>query len=229
MISPIGTTEPQPRPAAGADTASPSGNASIAARLFRAPFRGDTWRRTAYGIGCFPLAVVSFVAVVPGTIVGTVLMITLILGAIALLVFFSLTRTVGSVHRWWARIGLGLIITQPAALNPAGGPLARLRVRVADPRTWRELAFATLNLPAGFAVTALSIYPWMQTIYSLSYPIVQWNTTFTVDAWGGPSWIGAVAVHTLPGIPMLFLAPWWIYAVTWLHGRFVRLMLAGRQ
>lgn len=226
MIAPIRTTDASQ--AIDTEMASHSRKMSIAKLIFSSPFRADTWRRTAYGVACFPLAAISFALVIPGTIVGTVLMITVILGAIILLVLFALTRTVGSVHRWWARIGLGLFITPPARLRLSGGPLARLRIRVTDPRTWRDLAFMIINLPAGFAVTALSIYPWLQTIYSLSYPIVQRNTTFTADAWGGPSWIGAVAVHTLPGIPMLFLAPWLVYAATWLHGRLVRAMLGGR-
>ncbi|WP_276356133.1 sensor domain-containing protein [Cohnella caldifontis] len=87
------------------------------------------------------------------------------------------------------------------------------------------MGFVVLNEPIGFVVSFATLYPWVHTAYSLSYPVVYWNTKFTEDAWGGPSWLGAVLVHFFPGVILLFLAPWWIRGVARLHGKFVELML----
>lgn len=193
--------------------------------FWSAPFKLDTWRRTLYGISCFPLGALWFALTIPGVIASTALTITFILGVLMFLLFFSVARTVARFEIVRVRWLLGIPIDIPNRHSTAQGLVSRFSTRFKEGRTWREVAFVILNLPVGFAVTGATIYPWLQTVYSLSYPIVQWNTTFTEHAWGGPTWIGAVSVHTLPGFITLFLAPWWIKGVTWLHGKFVELMV----
>lgn len=190
-----------------------------------APFTAQTWRRTAYGIVSFPLAAIYFALTVPELIVSAPLIIVFGLGLVLSLVFFWISRQLARFER--ARVGWMLGQEIAAPLDPAlrGNPARRWWARCRLATTWRTAAFMLTNLPLSLVTTFLCFYPWLQTVYSLSYPIVQWNTTFTEHAWGGPTWLGAVAVHTLPGIPMLFAAPWIVKAATTVHAAWVRLLL----
>lgn len=194
--------------------------------FWRAPFRARTWLCTAYGVLSFPTGVLWFALTVPGLLVSTVLMVVFLLGIPFLFLFFGVARVCGLVERARARVFLGVDIQEPVRGGARGrGIWGRLGARIGDGRTLREIAYVVVNLPFGFALTFASLYPWVQTCYSLSYPFVHWNDTFSVHAWGGPSWIGAVSVHTLPGFLTLFLGPWLIRGMTWLHGKFIKVML----
>lgn len=193
--------------------------------ILRAPFTAETWRRTAYGVVSFPLAAIYFALTVPELIVSVPLIIVFGLGLVLSLVFFWISRQLARFER--ARVGwmLGTPIPAPPVETVTGNPARRWWARCRMASTWRTAAFMLTNLPLSLITFFLCFYPWLQTAYSLSYPFVQWNTTFTEHAWGGPSWLGAVAVHTLPGIPMLFAAPWIVRAATTIHAAWVRLLL----
>lgn len=194
-------------------------------RILLAPFRAETWRRTLYGVLCLPVAVLYFALTIPLFLVGTPLIVVFGLGFILSLVAFWISRQLARLER--ARLG-GLLrqeVRRPDDPAGTGNPARRWWARCRSATTWRTLAFMLTNLPLSLVVSFLSLYPWVQTVYSLSYPIVQWNTTFTEHAWGGPTWLGAVAVHTLPGIPMLFAAPWLVKGATSAHALWVRLLL----
>ncbi len=198
-------------------------------RFLRAPFTADTWRRTAYGVLSLPLAAVCFALTMPGLIASTALLVVFLVGIPLFLLFFGVARTLAGVQRSWARVMLGADLHAPHPLALSGGPVRRWRARCGDSRTWREIAFIVLNLPFGLVLLFLCVYPWLQAVYSLSYPIVQWNTDFGPGSWGGDTWIGVVALHTLPGFAALFLGPWLILGATTLHGHWVRLMVGGRD
>jgi hypothetical protein len=202
-----------------------SSSSSRRTSFWLAPFRLDTWRRTLYGILCFPVGALWFVLTIPGIVASSALMVTFIIGILLFLTFFGIARTAGRFERARVRWFLDIPIQPIDRRSSARGLMSRFRTRIREGRTWREVAFVVLNLPIGFVVTFASLYPWVQTVYSLSYPIVFWNVQFTDEVWGGPSWIGAVSVHFFPGFITLFLAPWWVKGVTWLHGKFVESML----
>ena len=203
-------------------------NASRVVRsILRAPFTAETWRRTAYGSLCLPVAIVGFVLTIPLFLVGTPLIIVVGLGFV--LSSFALWLSRGFVRLERARVAgmLGLAIPPLDEPVVTGHLARRWWTRCRTPRTWLTLAFVLTNVPLSLLVFFLCCYPWVQTVYSLSYPILQWNTTFSEHAWGGPSWLGAVAVHTLPGIPMLFAAPWLVAVATTAHARWARFLLGG--
>lgn len=206
-----------------AEAGSDSGRRIVA--FLRAPFAAATWRRTAYGIASLPIAAVSFALVVPGIIASTALLAAFLLGVPFFLLFFGVARTLAGFHRSWVRVMLKVDVGTPEPLQVGGGPLRRWKSRCADLRTWRDVLFMIANLPISLVLLYLCAWPWVQTVYSLSYPIMQWNTQFGPGAWGGPSWIGAVAVHTLPGFVTLFLGPWLIQGATFVHRRWVRVMI----
>lgn len=199
--------------------------AATARLILVAPFRADTWRRTLHGVLCLPLAAIYFALTVPLFLVGTPLIVVLGLGLVLSLVAFWISRQLARLECARTRALLHREVRRPDQPVVRGNPARRWWARCRSATTWRTLAFMLTNLPLSLVVTFLSLYPWVQTVYSLSYPIVQWNTSFTEHAWGGPSWLGAVAVHTLPGIPMLFAAPWLVRAATTVHALWVRLLL----
>jgi hypothetical protein len=200
----------------------------MAITILRAPFTADTWRRTLYGATSLPSAALCFALVVPGLLAGTALLVVFLVGVPIFLLFLTAARFACAFERMRVRGILGIEITAPPALAPQGGLLRRFRTRICSSRTWLELLFLVLNAPISLAMLYACVYPWVQTAYSLSYPIVQWNTDFSPSAWGGETWIGAVTVHTLPGFVALFLGPWLIKGATSLHASWVNVMIGSR-
>lgn len=187
-------------------------------RFWAAPFSGDTWRRTAYAIVSLPIAIISFVFVVVSLALGTGLLV-LFLGVLIYLLAFGLTSGLCRFHRAWARWFLGVQCFQrPRRPRRARGILPRLGARIRDGRTWRELAFIVINLPLAATSAGVAIYVWLQSAYSLSYPILTWNQVGLENGWGGPSRLGVVLVHSVPGLFTLFLGPWLIKAITQFQG-----------
>lgn len=197
--------------------------------ILRAPFTVDVWRRTGYGLLCLPVAIVCFLLTIPFLLVGTPLIIVAGVGLVVSLLALWSSRQLASLERTRALRLLRQPIAPPEQSAVAGHLARRWWTRIRTPTTWLTLAYMVTNLPLSLLVSFLCLYPWLQTVYSLTYPIVQWHTTFSDQAWGGPSWLGAVAVHTLPGIAMLFAAPWIVRGATTVHLRWVRLLLVARD
>lgn len=200
-----------------------------ARKILGAPFTFATWRRTAYGVLSLPVAAVYFALTVPTLLISTALIIVFGLGILFTLAVFWLSRVFAWMERARGSGMIGAVLSPPIGPTVFGGPFKRWWQRCRSPVTWRTLGFMLTNLPLSAVTCFLCAYPWVQTFYSLSYPIIQWNTTFTEHAWGGPSWLGAVAVHTLPGVPMLFAAPWIVRGATAIHVAWVRYTLADRR
>lgn len=205
-----------------------AGSGGLIGTILRAPFTAQTWGRTAYGILSSPLGAVYFALTIPGLLVSTPLVPVLGLGLLLSGLFFWASRQIAAVERARASWLLDQPICPPVTTVVRGGLARRWWLRCRSVTTWRYVAFIVTNLPLSLVTTFLCIYPWLQTVYSLSYPIVQAHTTFTEHAWGGPTWLGAVAVHTLPGIPMLFAAPWIVRGATGVHAAWARLLLGTR-
>ena len=112
------------------------------------------------------------VALVGLWVVGLVTLIFLILAVALLIIWIGLPLLLAAlaVLRWLARLHrrlagrvLGVAILDPYLPLPGGGPFVRLRVRLTDRATWRDLAWLFEVLTLGFALqlTALISFPFL--------------------------------------------------------------------
>src|SRR6185312_1725813 len=66
-------------------------------------------------------------------------------------------RPIGNVHRKYAGALLGRELGSPYLRPVPGNLLVRLRGLLADPATWRDLAWLTLNATVGLALSLMAI------------------------------------------------------------------------
>ncbi|WP_173071338.1 hypothetical protein [Phytohabitans houttuyneae] len=107
-------------------------------------------------------------------------------------------------------------------LAGAGGGLERARARLvpgpplpppARPAWPRSAGYALASLPTGLLVGAFFGYLCLLLPYWVSYPVVYWGDDLS-ENWGGPSWLGAAALHFAPAPVMLFVGPWLLKLAT---------------
>ena len=200
-----------------------NGVARILSRMYRwwrRPFSSDTWRRTLYALSSLPLGLVWFVATVVGLSVSTPLALIAI-GVPLLAVTFAFTRFAARVERERARRLLGSQAFDPVRRTQrVVRVLPTFRARVADPQTWRDIAYLLSCLPLGALTFATAVGIWVVAAHNLVYPIVNWHTDLS-KSWGGPTHTGAVALHFAAGVVALVIAPLLIAATTGLQSRLV--------
>jgi signal transduction histidine kinase len=159
-------------------------------RLIQSILDGRTYGRILYLLLALPLGVAEFAFLVTAISFGFSTAITLI----------GIPVLVGSVYawRWLAELERRLIrslvgteIPSPYRPDPVGGRWwQRVGARLADPATWKDLAFLLLQLPLGvlsftIAVTVLGV-----GLGALLAPTYYWALT-------DDSWIGAINVDGL--------------------------------
>ena len=105
-------------------------------------------------------------------VVGMVLLVLLVLAVSLLVIWIGLPLLLAFLAslRWFARLHrrlagrvLGQPILDPYAPLPPGGLFVRLRIRLTDRATWRDLAWLFEVLTLGFALqlTALLSFPFL--------------------------------------------------------------------
>jgi signal transduction histidine kinase len=172
---------------------------------------GRTWGRIAYLLLALPLGVAEFSFLVTAISFGFGTAITLI----------GLPVLVASVYAWRSLEQLerriigrltGVEIPSPYRPDPAGARWwQRLAARVADPATWKDLAFLLLQLPLGIlsfsvtvAVFGLGLRLLFAPIYWEPFTDADWISLLGLDSLG---WAFAVvplgALILLGGIPLL--------------------------
>jgi hypothetical protein len=117
--------------------------------------------------------------------------------------------------------GFGAGVERARARLVPGPPVPR-------PGRWRWpriAGYALVNLPLGVVVGAFFGYLCLLLPYWLSYPVVFWGDDLS-DNWGGPTWLGAAALHFAPAPIMLFVGPWLLKHVTAAQVGLVRRMLS---
>ena len=95
-------------------------------------------------------------------------------------------------------------------------------------RNWRCAGFLLLNLPLSALTFGVVTAMGLLLVRAATYPFLAWgDESYYEQAWGGPTYLGAVAVHSGPGVLVLLLGPAVIRALTGLHARLARNLVSG--
>ncbi len=174
--------------------------------FLRAPFATATWRAAAFA-GTSVVWLVPALACVWANRTAQVPAITL--GGIAS--YFVLVIVAGPrVERWRAEGILGVRLRRRGA-----GALGRV-------------AYALANLPLGLAAAGLVVY-WLVIVVRnvVLYPLFGW-TPYPDPAWGGPTPLGAVALHFAAGVAALFAGPWLVGRIAGVQVALIDRLLCDR-
>lgn len=160
-------------------------------RLDNAMFDPRTYGRIAYLLVAGVLGIVEFTFLVTAISVGVGLAVTLI----------GIPILIASVYAWGWLAGLerrtigaltGTVIPSPYRPLPEGGWWERLRARLADPATWKDLAFLLLQFPFGLVAFVVTVVVLGVGIQALTVPLWYWAVPGNADL------IGVFDVDTLP-------------------------------
>jgi signal transduction histidine kinase len=113
-------------------------------------------------VGALPLLMLS-VAGVGLTVVWV--------GIPVLMAVTTCWRAVARVERSWLRTTLGVHIPTPYRPLPPGSVFRRWRRKVADPATWRDIAYLVLRLPLCLADFVLIAVLWVCSLALVALPI----------------------------------------------------------
>lgn len=161
-------------------------------------------RNLAYLVASLPVALAGFTLVAVGLPVGAALTPVLV----GLVVLIGLSTVVDALGRGQIRLAGALLGPPPASGGtPAGAhAVGGRRGRLGDRRTWR--AFAWFLLAPVVTVVPVVVAVLLAAVVGrgLAYPVTEWGVDLSTS-WGGPTWIGAVALHTGAGVGSLLAAP----------------------
>jgi hypothetical protein len=90
------------------------------------------------------------------------------------------------------------------------------------------LLHALLALPLNAAILAITVYGWLLVVLNLGFPLrpLVGLSADGAGSWGGPSLVGAWAVHAATGgLISLLLMPWVVRGLTGVQGRLLRALL----
>lgn len=195
---------------------------------WRAAATADTWRRALYALLSLPVGVLGFVLVVLGLGVGLYTLLV-VFGVFILMGTVAAARRMATWERGRARSLLGLETLPPHRRQPPKpGLVSRFGTQLRDRQTWREIGYLLLSLPVGVVSSMLVMLAGGLLYRAATYPILALaDESIYRNAWGGPTYLGAVLVHSGQGLLVLLLAPAVIRAVTSVQARLVQALLAG--
>src|SRR5215213_3528359 len=160
------------------------------ARFFRPILEGRTYSRILYMLLALPLGVAEFSFLVVAISTGFGTAITLI-GIPVLILAVWAWRWMADFERGLIRRFVGVEIPSPYRPDPpAARWWRRLASRLADPATWKDLAFLLLQLPLGvlsFSVTVVVLGFGLRLLFAPVY----------YEPFGDGDWIGWIGVDTL--------------------------------
>jgi hypothetical protein len=160
-------------------------------RLLRPIIEARTYRRILYLLLALPLGVIEFSFLVTALSFGFGTAITLI-GIPVLIGTVWAWRWLAELERRVIRRLLGNEIPSPYRPEPKdAGWWKRLGARLADPATWKDLAFLLLQLPLGIVSFTITVSVLSLGLGLLFAPAYYW-------ALDSADWIGALGVDTLP-------------------------------
>jgi signal transduction histidine kinase len=161
------------------------------------------------------------IAGVLGTIEFVVLVTAICLGVGLAVVVIGIPILIATVYAWGAMAEAerriiasltGKVIPNPYRPAPAGGGRwERLRARLADPATWKDLAFLLLQFPIGLAALVVAAAVLGVGLQALTLPLWYWSIPDGTDVglfhvhelWQALALVPLGAVVLLAGVPAL--------------------------
>ena len=148
------------------------------------------WLALGFLVLGFPIGVFWFVVLVTLIALGLGLAITWV--GIPILAVAMVLWIVGArLERWRIARFFGEVIPSPYRPRPAGGIIARARVRTRDPAVWRDLAYLLLLFPIGVAEFVIATVALTVPLSLILLPTYHWMGY-------GPELGPGVRVDTLP-------------------------------
>ncbi len=196
---------------------------------WRAPFTAETWRGLLYLLLSLPVGLLGIWAILAGLFAAAFLALFLV-GFALFPLTLALVRWLTTVERTRARRLLGLRLPAPHRKPPRPkGVLRRFRARLTDRQTWRDVAYILLTFPCALLFAAVLFLIPVLLFRAGTYPFIGiFDSTAYTNDWGGPSYAGAVFVHTGQGLVVLFLMPPVVRVLTRLHATLItRFLSAG--
>ena len=202
------------------------------ARLNRDLINPRTYTRIAYLLLAGVLGTIEFVFLVTALSTGVGLAVTLI----------GIPILIASVYAWGWIAGVerrvigtltGNEIASPYRPLPEGGWWERLRARLADPATWKDLTFLFLQFPFGLLSLIVATVVLSFGLGNLTQPLWYWAIPDDAD-W---ALFGFTEIDTLPEalalVPLGALVLWvGIPALGWLgrgYGAYAELLLGSNE
>ncbi len=189
-------------------------------------------RSVVFLISVLPMGVLLCVPLIVGSLAGIGL--TLVWAGIPILMAVTTCwRAVARVQRRWMSVTLGVDIETPYRPLPPASVFRRWRAKLADPATWRDIAFAVVTLPLGLGEFVLVVVLWVASLALLALPVWAPSLPFD-DATNLPDLhghlhrihtAGQALPYTLVGLVFLVLAIWLSPRLARLHARLGRALL----
>jgi signal transduction histidine kinase len=208
--------------------AAPSLWAPVIARLARDILDPRTYGRIAYLLLALPLGVIEFSFLVTAISFGVGTAITLI-GLPVLIFTIYAWRWLAGVERRLIGSLTGIEIPTPYRVDPPGASWwDKLKARLADPATWKDLVFLLLQLPLGIASFVIAVCVLCVSFGALLAPAYYWSVPDGIQ-------IGLLEANTLLeaialapfGAVLVFLAIPALGALGRLYGELAALLLGS--
>jgi signal transduction histidine kinase len=200
----------------------------VIALLARDILAPRTYGRIAYLLLALPLGVIEFSFLVTALSLGLGTAVTLI-GIPILVATVYVWRWVAGVERSLIGALTGVRIPSPYRGDPPGGSWwDRLKARLADPATWKDLVFLLLQLPLGIASFAIAACVLCVSLGTLFAPAYYWAVPDGIDAglFEADTLLEAVALVPFGGL-LLFLGIPALGALGRLYGELASLLLGS--
>jgi len=147
---------------------------TMAQPVAQAPWRFPRVAQPFIALGLAILAEVGIAFFVLNVV--AVPLIAVWVGIPMLLVFVPCVRWFANCHRTLLSRFLDTEIQRPYRKPPMPGMLMWLRTTLADPATWRDIAWLLVNAVIGFTLTLLSAVLFLASAFYLIYPFLVWVT-----------------------------------------------------
>jgi hypothetical protein len=194
-------------------------------RHWQGLLRADTRRQTWYAVSSLVLGLAGSVVV----FFGAIWSVAFAVFGVGLLLF-ALVSAFGDrlLLLECTRAGqlLGVVVDYPPSdVVASGNAFGRAIARVRRPRTYRRLLAVFLGGLTGFITALVALGCWYLALRGLAEVVLLATWPEALDnAWGG-SRVGALIVHTLPGVLAWFAGPFLIRRANYGRSQVLRLLL----